>query len=262
MKRTSVGLGAIHIVLLSAGNVLFCGQTACGPTSSSDAAASDDAAWSCGGHRRSAGACVKTSPDCTTVPPASRIVDAADNVWTLQGGQIAKNGTIDPITANVILLVYQGGGVYQETSDTDSSGNNLWWVWSGRRLDRARRRLRSAQYLWRLAPCRRRERCWQRLHPKDLQRARIELRPRIRRVRPDARLWNVHGPRHLWRRRNAWRRCGGGSTSCLPPPTCSATGVQLMPGDDLPGRRRRANSEGAAFVLAARHLARSDPSCR
>lgn len=83
-----------------------------------------------------AASCVTQSPQTnpgtsasasgTTVPSAASITDASGNVWTLtSGAQIAKNGTVDPITANVNLLLYYNGTVYQEAQ------TNLWWSWNG-----------------------------------------------------------------------------------------------------------------------------------
>src|ERR1700731_1203349 len=74
---------------------------------------------------------VAASPDGTTVPPASSIVDSRGNVWTLTAnGQIARNGRIDRITNSVLLLVYSDGAVYQKTSWIGNDGQNLWWRWS------------------------------------------------------------------------------------------------------------------------------------
>jgi hypothetical protein len=68
----------------------------------------------------------------TTIPPASQIVDSLGTVWTLtSGGQIAKNGTVDPATGNVILLLYYNNVIYQETSYINPSGQNDWYVWNG-----------------------------------------------------------------------------------------------------------------------------------
>ena len=41
------------------------------------------------------------SPSGTTIPAATQIVDNKGNVWTLVNEQIARNGAIDPVTANV-----------------------------------------------------------------------------------------------------------------------------------------------------------------
>ena len=56
------------------------------------------------------------SPDGTTVPSASSIVDNGANVWTLSSGLIYKNGVKDPNSYNVIMLLWYGGAVYQENT--------------------------------------------------------------------------------------------------------------------------------------------------
>jgi hypothetical protein len=63
------------------------------------------------------------SPDGTkiTTAAAKPIVDQAGNAWTLvqsatNGLQIAVNGTVDPITANVVLLETTGGKIVQENA--------------------------------------------------------------------------------------------------------------------------------------------------
>jgi hypothetical protein len=59
------------------------------------------------------------SPDGTTVTTAGpTIIDAALNSWTLQqsaasGFQVALNGTVDQSTSNVVLIIAEGGVVYQ-----------------------------------------------------------------------------------------------------------------------------------------------------
>jgi hypothetical protein len=63
------------------------------------------------------------SPDGTEITSASGIpiIDRSGNAWTLvqsasKGLQIAVNGTVDPITANVVLLEILGGKVVQENT--------------------------------------------------------------------------------------------------------------------------------------------------
>jgi hypothetical protein len=56
------------------------------------------------------------SPSGATIPSATEIVDTSQNVWVVSGGQIYQNGLVDPITANVTLLLYYNGIIYQETS--------------------------------------------------------------------------------------------------------------------------------------------------
>jgi hypothetical protein len=50
------------------------------------------------------------------------IVDAGNNTWSIHGGQVSINGTIDQTTANVVKLAYENGQVWQENT------NNLWWA--------------------------------------------------------------------------------------------------------------------------------------
>jgi Ca-dependent carbohydrate-binding module xylan-binding len=63
------------------------------------------------------------SPDGTKITTAAAIpiIDQAGNAWTLvqsatNGLQIAVNGTVDPITANVVLLETTGGKIEQENA--------------------------------------------------------------------------------------------------------------------------------------------------
>ena len=63
------------------------------------------------------------SPCGTAVPPAAQIVDANGDVWTLTANaQIARNGVVDTVTQNVVLLDYVDGVVYQNAYDE-------WWGW-------------------------------------------------------------------------------------------------------------------------------------
>jgi hypothetical protein len=66
----------------------------------------------------------------TAYPGQGQIIDSSGNVWTVTtGGQIAKNGVVDPVTNSVILLLYYNNLVYQETTWTNSNGQNLFWFW-------------------------------------------------------------------------------------------------------------------------------------
>ena len=63
-----------------------------------------------------------TSPNNTILTgPGSVITDAAGNTWQIIDGKVAVNGTADPLTANVILLAYENGAVWQENTDRQ------WW---------------------------------------------------------------------------------------------------------------------------------------
>jgi hypothetical protein len=66
---------------------------------------------------------VTPSPDGTmiTSTSASPIIDKSGNAWSLvqsasSGLQIAVNGTVDPVTANVVLLETLGGNMVQQNS--------------------------------------------------------------------------------------------------------------------------------------------------
>jgi hypothetical protein len=64
------------------------------------------------------------SPNDTVVTAGSTtaIVDASGNKWTITSGhQVAVNGTVDTTTANVTLLAYVNGAIWQENS------RHLWW---------------------------------------------------------------------------------------------------------------------------------------
>jgi hypothetical protein len=55
-----------------------------------------------------------TSADGTAIPPASYIIDKANNQWTLSNGYIYKNGVKDAVSYNVGMLLWYGGMIYQQ----------------------------------------------------------------------------------------------------------------------------------------------------
>jgi len=63
------------------------------------------------------------SPDKTIVLAGSTaaIIDKAGNKWTITGGKVAVNGTVDNNTGNVLRIAFVGGKVWQENA------NHLWW---------------------------------------------------------------------------------------------------------------------------------------
>ena len=65
-----------------------------------------------------------TSPNGTTIPPAVSITDSGGVVWTVSGGVIARNGVVDPLTRQVVLLIFLNGTIYQQIS------TRLWWSWT------------------------------------------------------------------------------------------------------------------------------------
>jgi hypothetical protein len=64
------------------------------------------------------------SPDNTSIPSAASICDNNSALWTVVSGVIKMNGVDSPYTQNVILLLWQGGTLYQENA------SHLWWKWS------------------------------------------------------------------------------------------------------------------------------------
>jgi hypothetical protein len=67
------------------------------------------------------------SANGSTEPSLEQLVDSSRNVWTIgaTGGTIYKNGVKDPTSANVVLLLYYDGVIYQENSF------KYWWSYNG-----------------------------------------------------------------------------------------------------------------------------------
>jgi hypothetical protein len=89
--------------------------------------------WSCGGSNggttASCSASLATpsavsSPDGTTIPSATQIIDSGGNVWTISGGAIYENGALAGYSNSVTLLLYDNNIIYQE----NSAGR--WWSWN------------------------------------------------------------------------------------------------------------------------------------
>jgi hypothetical protein len=59
------------------------------------------------------------------IPAAARILDAALNTWTVRGGAVQVGGAAAGYTANVVLLLYFNGSIYQQNKSC------LWWNWNG-----------------------------------------------------------------------------------------------------------------------------------
>jgi hypothetical protein len=64
------------------------------------------------------------SPSGSMIPSLTQLVDASGNVWTVSGGVILLNGTVQTITQKVIVLLYYKGVIYQENA------NCMWWNWA------------------------------------------------------------------------------------------------------------------------------------
>jgi hypothetical protein len=106
----------------------------CSAGTSSTVAGTGPWTWSCAGSTGGATvACaaslaapvVVTSPNGTTIPSATQIVDGSDNVWTVSGGVIYEKGALAGYSANVTLLLYDNNIIYQE----NAAGG--WWSWNG-----------------------------------------------------------------------------------------------------------------------------------
>ncbi|MGF6544632.1 hypothetical protein [Paraburkholderia sp. BR13444] len=93
---------------------------ACGGGSNSDATAPGS-----NSSAAKANASVSTSPNGTTTPPAASIVDASGIVWTTSNGYIYRNGTKDPYSYNVTMLLWYNGSVFQQNTSGD------YYVWLG-----------------------------------------------------------------------------------------------------------------------------------
>jgi endoglucanase len=66
-----------------------------------------------------------TSASGSMIPSATQLVDSAGNVWTVAGGVVYKGGATAGYSANVALLLYYGGTIYQENKTC------LWYSWTG-----------------------------------------------------------------------------------------------------------------------------------
>jgi hypothetical protein len=71
------------------------------------------------------GSSLTPSASGTTIPSASQIVDGALNVWTVVSGVVYKNAAAAGLSANVTLLLYYSGAVYQQNKSCQ------WWSWNG-----------------------------------------------------------------------------------------------------------------------------------
>jgi hypothetical protein len=71
-----------------------------------------------------------SSPNGTSIPSATRIIDNSGNTWTVVRGVVFKNGAPAGATSEVKLLLYDNDVLYQENVADD------WWVWSGKAWSR------------------------------------------------------------------------------------------------------------------------------
>jgi hypothetical protein len=106
----------------------------CSAGDASTVAGSGPWTWSCAGSTGGATAScsatlaapvVVSSPNGTTIPSATEIVDASDNVWTVSGGVVYEKGALAGYSKGVTLLLYDNNIIYQE----NAAGG--WWSWNG-----------------------------------------------------------------------------------------------------------------------------------
>lgn len=95
---------------------------ACGGSDSSGSTSSPSAATDASVVKATAAA---ASPNGTTIPSATQIVDASGNVWIVTAGVIYKNGALAGYSNAVAQLLYDNNLVYQE----NTAGG--WWSWNG-----------------------------------------------------------------------------------------------------------------------------------
>lgn len=84
----------------------------------------------CGGDNKNASSQISVSnsvnnasPDGTSIPPASSIIDSTGATWTVENEVIYYNGTADTRTYNVTLLLWFGQNIYHQGS------NDQFYIW-------------------------------------------------------------------------------------------------------------------------------------
>jgi len=108
--------------------------TACGGGSGDDAATSA-ASNSTNGVAKSAASSRSSSsgpsPDGTTIPSATSIIDKSGIVWTVVGGVVYQNGVPASSTSNVSLLLWYGGLIFQVGTGGQFYAWNTIGAWYG-----------------------------------------------------------------------------------------------------------------------------------
>jgi hypothetical protein len=66
-----------------------------------------------------------TSASGSMIPSATKLVDSAGHVWTVSAGVVYEGGATAGYSANVAVLLYYGGTIYQENKTC------LWYSWTG-----------------------------------------------------------------------------------------------------------------------------------
>ena len=92
--------------------------SACGGGGSDGGTAETSAAL-----RSVANAAITASPNGTTIPSATTIIDASGAKWTVSGGVVYRNGSKAGYTSQAALLLWYNSAIYQR----NMAGN--WWTW-------------------------------------------------------------------------------------------------------------------------------------
>jgi Glycosyl hydrolase catalytic core len=71
-----------------------------------------------------ANAAITVSPNGTTIPSATKIIDSAAARWTVSNGVVYRNGAKAGYTSQVTLLLWYNTAIYQR----NAAGN--WWKWT------------------------------------------------------------------------------------------------------------------------------------
>lgn len=61
----------------------------------------------------------------TSTSSATKLVDGGQHVWTVSSGVVYENGSTAGYSANVVVLLYYGGTIYQENASCQ------WFAWTG-----------------------------------------------------------------------------------------------------------------------------------
>jgi hypothetical protein len=114
----------LPIKVLKAALAVTClAVAACGGNGSADAPSSSDSHAVAASIKDAAAS--TASPNGTTIPAATQIIDSGGNVWAVSGGVIYENGALAGYSNAVTLLLYDSNTIYQE----NSAGS--WWSWNG-----------------------------------------------------------------------------------------------------------------------------------
>jgi hypothetical protein len=115
---TTTGLPAFSIQVTPAGS------SATGSSSSGSGSSSGSSSGSALSSSSSSSG-TSTSASGSMIPSATQLVDSAGHVWTVSAGVVYEGGATAGYSANVAVLLYYGGTIYQENKTC------LWYSWTG-----------------------------------------------------------------------------------------------------------------------------------